>query len=88
MKMLLVIALLGALTFVTALQLVTTRYENRLLVVRLQELKIQRDDLEREWGQLLLEQGTWNTHSRIEELARTKLNMLVPDVTKLRRIKS
>lgn len=88
MKMLLVIALLAALTFVTALQLVTTRYENRLLVVRLQELKIQRDDLEREWGQLLLEQGTWNTHSRIEELARTKLNMLVPDVTKLRRIKS
>ncbi len=86
--MLLVIALLAALTFVTALQLVTTRYENRLLVVRLQELKIQRDDLEREWGQLLLEQGTWNTHSRIEELARTKLNMLVPDVTKLRRIKS
>ncbi len=88
MKMLLVIALLGALTFVTALQLVATRYENRLLVVSLQELKVQRDDLEREWGQLLLEQGTWNTHSRIEELARAKLNMMVPDVAKLRRIKS
>ena len=88
MKMLLVIGLLGLVTFASALHVVTTRYQNRLLVVRLQELKVQRDELEREWGQLLLEQGTWSTHSRIEDLARSKLDMMIPDTAKLRRIRS
>ena len=78
---------LGIAIFATALQVVSTRYENRLLVVRLQDLKMQRDELEREWGQLLLEQGTWSTHGRIEELARTKLNMTIPDTALLRRVR-
>ncbi|MGD9600724.1 MAG: cell division protein FtsL [Gammaproteobacteria bacterium] len=84
-------AIIGSLSiaaFLSALEVVSTRYQSRLLVVRLQELQIQRDELEREWGQLLLEQGTWNTHGRIEELARSKLNMTIPDVTELRRIRS
>lgn len=88
MKPLVGIALLGVAIFFTALQVVSTRYQNRLLVVRLQELKVQRDELEREWGQLLLEQGTWSTHGRIEELARTRLNMTIPEVTQLRRVRS
>lgn len=88
MKTLLIIALLGFLAFASALQVVTTRYQNRLLVVRLQELKVQRDGLEQEWGQLLLEQGTWSTHGRIEDLARSKLNMMIPEAAKLQRIRS
>jgi len=87
-KALALLACLGIAIFATALQVVSTRYENRLLVVLLQELKVQRDELEREWGQLLLEQGTWSTHGRIEELARTKLNMTIPDVALLRRVRS
>jgi cell division protein FtsL len=81
-------AVLGIFIFLSALQVVSTRYQTRLLVVRLQELKVQRDELEREWGQLLLEQGTWSTHGRIEDLASTKLNMTIPDVAQLRRIRS
>lgn len=86
--MLAAITLLGGAIFMSALEVVSTRYQNRLLVVRLQELKVQRDELEREWGQLLLEQGTWSTHGRIEELARTRLNMTIPGVAQLRRIRS
>lgn len=88
MRMFAIIGSLSIAAFLSALEVVSTRYQSRLLVVRLQELQIQRDELEREWGQLLLEQGTWNTHGRIEELARSKLNMTIPDVTELRRIRS
>jgi len=88
MKMFAITGSLVVAMFLSALAVVSTRYQNRLLVVRLQELQLQRDELEREWGQLLLEQGTWSTHGRIEELARSKLDMTIPDVTELRRIRS
>ena len=74
----LVLGVLGLATFFSALQVVNTRYETRLLVVSLQEMKSERDELEREWTRLLLEQGTWNTHDRVEKFARSRLDMMVP----------
>ncbi|MEN9726916.1 MAG: cell division protein FtsL [Pseudomonadota bacterium] len=88
MTRLALLALLGGLVFLSALQVVTTRHETRLLVMALQALKTQRDDLEREWTQLLLEQSTWSTHGRVEELARNKLNMTVPRASELKHIRS
>jgi cell division protein FtsL len=44
----------------------------------LQGLEQQRDAMNEEWGQLQLEQATWGTHSRIEDVARRKLGMTVP----------
>ncbi|MBM4227416.1 MAG: cell division protein FtsL [Gammaproteobacteria bacterium] len=88
MTRLLLLAVLGALVFLSALQVVTTRYETRLLVMALQALKTQRDDLEREWTQLLLEQSTWSTHGRVETLARSKLNMILPRAAELKHIRS
>ncbi len=88
MKTVVLVCGLAVLVMMSAFQLLTTRYETRLLVIRLQELQVQRDELERDWGQLLLEQGTWSTHSRIEDLARSKLNMTIPNVKQLRRIRS
>ncbi|ROH84116.1 cell division protein FtsL [Pseudomethylobacillus aquaticus] len=32
-----------------------------------------------EWGQLQLEQNTWATHARIEQIANQALKMRVPD---------
>lgn len=88
MTRLAILAALGALVFLSALEVVRTRYETRLLVMELQGLKSQRDDLEREWTQLLLEQSTWSTHGRVEGLARNKLDMTVPRAAELKHIRS
>jgi cell division protein FtsL len=36
------------------------------------------DALDVEWGQLQLEQSTWANHSRVEKIAREKLQMKTP----------
>lgn len=86
MKALFPHAVLLVAILLSALQVVEVRYQTRLLVVRLEELRQQRDELEREWGQLLLEQGTWNTHTRVEAIARERLGMTIPDPTTLKRV--
>lgn len=88
MTRVIMLAALGGLVFVSALQVISVRFETRLLVIELQALKSQRDDLQREWTQLLLEQGTWSTHSRVEDLARTRLEMKIPHATELRHVRS
>lgn len=88
MKTSLLLLSLAGLIFVSALQLVATRAENRRLFIELQDLRKQRDEIDREWSQLLLEQGTWGTDNRIEELARAKLKLTTPNVTQIRRVKS
>ena len=54
------------------------RHRNRLYFAQLQNLQVQRDAIDTEWGQLLLEQGAWSQHRRVEELARIKLGMVLP----------
>jgi cell division protein FtsL len=78
MKALFAPAVLFALSFASALELVLVRYETRDLFIELQGLRKQQDELDREWGQLLLEQGTWGAHGRVEDLARNRLDMTVP----------
>jgi cell division protein FtsL len=70
---------LGVLLLATALGVVWTRHESRVLFVELQELNGRRDELNIEWGRLQLEQATWAEASRIERLAREKLNMQTPE---------
>jgi cell division protein FtsL len=53
----------------------------RKLFVELQQLEKQRDDMEVEWGQLQLEQNTWATHTRIERIAKQKLQMITPQTS-------
>lgn len=74
--------------FVSALQVVLHRHEMRKLFSVLQELHLQQSELDREWGQLLLEQATWGTHGRIEDIARNKLNMVVPRLEESYRVRS
>ena len=85
----LVMTLTVVLSFVTfglAVDLVMVRYESKRLYMELQSLRRQRDDLDRERGQLLLEQGTAGAHQRVEAIAREKLSMTVPDSTQLLRV--
>ena len=65
--------------FLTALQVVIARHEARRLFVELQELEKVRDEINEEWGRLQLEQSTWAINDRIEAVARTKLEMKMPE---------
>lgn len=62
----------------SAIAVVYSKHQSRKLFVELQALYQQIDELDIEWGRLQLEQGTWSSHGRIEEIARKKLNMTLP----------
>lgn len=74
--LLLPLLLLGVIA--TALGDVYAKHQSRKLFVELQGLEAERDEMNIEWGQLQLEQSTWATHGRVEELARTQLKMTMP----------
>jgi cell division protein FtsL len=69
---------LAVAVFMTAIAIVLARHEDRKLFIELQALGKQRDAMNEEWGRLQLEQATWATQGRIEDLARDKLQMVVP----------
>ena len=73
---LLVLLLLAVLT--SAIGVVWTRHESRVLLVELTHLQNERDELNIEYGRLELEQATWAEPRRIDEEARTKLGMVTP----------
>ena len=77
---------LGALCLLTllvavlasALGVVWTRHESRVLFVNLTGLQNQRDELNIEYGKLELEQATYAEPRRIDDEARQKLGMVDP----------
>lgn len=62
----------------SALGVVWTRHESRVLFVQLTGLQNQRDDLNIEYGKLELEQATYAEPRRIDDEARQKLGMINP----------
>jgi cell division protein FtsL len=73
----LIFILLAAL-IVCALALVSSQHKARKLYVELQKEQTAAKQLDVEWGQLQLEQGTWGTHGRIERIATRELGMRLP----------
>lgn len=70
--------MLLALVVVTALSVIGLRHESRLAFAQLQSLNTQRDELDIEWGKLLLEQGAWSQNQRVEDIAQKNLGMALP----------
>ena len=75
----LLIAAFALACLVSAIALVYTKHESRKLFVELEELTRERDRLNIEWGQLQIEQSTWATHGRIEQVANENLSLLRPE---------
>lgn len=75
---LVVLLLLGVLIG-SALAVVYSSHYSRALFHELKLQKQYRDDLETEWGQLLLEQSALSAHTRVEQLAEQNLNMSSPE---------
>lgn len=74
--------LLG-LVILSALTLVYTRQQNRQLFSTLHQLRAERDSLDVEWGRLLLEEGAWSQHQRVENTARQRLGMDLPPAERI-----
>ncbi|MDA3869640.1 MAG: cell division protein FtsL [Gammaproteobacteria bacterium] len=78
-RLFLATALMFLLVLSSAITLVYSKHQSRKLFVELQELKHQVNELNTEWGQLQLEQSTWSGHGRIEQVARERLSMVMPN---------
>jgi cell division protein FtsL len=73
----------AAVCVMSAMALVYTKHEARKLFVELETLTHERDELNIEWGQLQIEQSTWATHARIEQVALDKLSLVRPQSTEI-----
>lgn len=71
------IATIGAV-MVAALAVVVAQHERRSLFVELQNELDRGDQLREEWSMLQLELGALTSHSRLERIARSELDMSMP----------
>ncbi len=78
----LLLVLLGSI-LTSGLSVVKTTHQNRFVFNELQELKDQANQLEVEWGQLLIEQSTFGIEGRIEQKATDQLEMRVPEINSI-----
>ncbi|MHB8622827.1 MAG: cell division protein FtsL [Sulfuricaulis sp.] len=77
------IALLLVVMMVS-LVVVQMRQKSRELFAELQTRQAERDAYNVEWGKLLLEEGAWSQHRRVEAIARQRLGMSTPDAAHIR----
>lgn len=74
----LVVVLLVVCICISSYGVVYSSYMTRKLYAQLQELQAKEDEIDGEYGKLLLEQSAWNSYVRIEQVSRDKLNMVSP----------
>jgi cell division protein FtsL len=74
----LLVVVFAVVCVLSAIALIYTKHESRKLFVELETLTHQRDELKIEWGQLQIEQSTWATHARIEQVATDDLSLVRP----------
>ena len=77
------VLIFAAVCVMSAMALVFTKHESRKLFVELETLTRERDELNIEWGQLQIEQSTWATHARIEQVALDRLSLVRPQSTEI-----
>ena len=80
---LLLVLVFAVVCVTSAMALIYTRHESRKLFVQLEALTQERDELNIEWGQLQIEQSTWSTHARIEQVATDDLALVRPEATEI-----
>jgi len=78
-RLVLVLALLGA-CLVSALAVISVSHQTRVQYAQLQQLEREQQQLQTEWGQLLLEESAWSSPSRVERMAVERLEMHLPDI--------
>jgi cell division protein FtsL len=78
-----VISLLLAAVVLSGIGVVYSKYLSRRDFVVLQELQAEKEQLGVEWGRLQLEESTLATDSQVEQRARDRLQMHLPDMNEV-----
>ena len=60
---------------ITAIFVVTTAHHTRLLTAQREQMVVERDALDIEWRNLILEENALADHSRVERVAKDKLQL-------------
>ena len=74
--------LLALAIVATAMTTIVITHETRLLTITENELMDERDKLDIEWRHLLREQNALAEHSRVSDIAKSKLEMARPSPLK------
>jgi len=72
------VLLLVMLLLCSAIGMIYLKDLNRRLFIEYHELLAQEQHFQIEKGQLLLEEGAWSAQARIQQLAQSKLSMMLP----------
>jgi cell division protein FtsL len=72
------VIVLAAGVVVSGVWIVEVEHRSRQLFIETEEMNRELDRLQTDWGRLQIEQGTYATHSRIEALARDRLELTEP----------
>ena len=67
-----------ALVLISAIAVVTIRHKNRLEFVALQKQEQRHDELQAEWGRLMIEKATWTSQHNVADDAKKRLEMSAP----------
>ena len=74
----LILLVLVAAVMGSAVGVINAKHQARTAFVELQALQRLRDDMQVNWGRLQLEQAAWSTHGRVEQIANSRLDMIMP----------
>lgn len=78
-KKLFFVALLWLLVLISALAVVYSVFDSRVKFDALESLRAEHMALQVAWGQYLLEESTWASYGRVEQIAIEDLSMKVPE---------
>ncbi|MCK4842686.1 MAG: cell division protein FtsL [Methylococcales bacterium] len=74
---------LVTLLLITALSVILSKYNSRLLYIEIQKKEKKLDGYEVEWGRLQLELTTLTEENRVESVAKKKLQLIMPQRDKI-----
>jgi cell division protein FtsL len=75
---LVVALLLAAAVLASGVAVIHVKYLTREEFGTLQQVRAERDTLDVEWGRLQIQEAALTSHTRIEDNARTQLDMIMP----------
>lgn len=76
------VPLLVVLVMVSAIYLVNTRYQSRVLFIKSEQLQLQAQELDIAWRHLQSDRAELARHSRIDQLARNQLDLIPTDLNR------
>ena len=74
------VSALIVLLLISAFSVIYLKDLSRRKFIQYQQLQQVQENDEVEWSKLLLEEGTWSTQARIQNIATTQLNMVMPQM--------